>query len=101
MTATFVLTVVSAISALGAVVTGLRAVWLWREASRVQIDPGWSFERPEPVIHELRQITWTAAIIEASQKSGAQNAKAAKWTAWAVGCTALQSVAGFLASALA
>ena len=101
MTAAGVFTVLSGFAAAGAAGAGWRAVRLWRDASRVQPDPGWTFERPEPVIPQLSQMAWTGAILEAGRKSGALNSDAAWWTAAAVILAAAQSVASFLATAFA
>lgn len=101
MIAAGIFTWLSGAAAVGATGAGLRAALLWWDASAVQPDPGWTFESPEPVIPELSQMAWTAAILRAAQDSGALNARAARWTAAAVVFAAIQSVAGFLSSAMA
>lgn len=100
MTAGSILTAIAGFAAAGAAGTGFRAAQLWLRASAVQPDPGWTFEHPEPVIPELSQMGWTVAILNAGRDSGALNARAARWTAAAVILAAVQSAAGFLASAL-
>lgn len=101
MIASGILTVIAGLAAAGAAGTGFRAAQLWLRASTVQPDPGWTFDHPEPVIPELRQMDWTVAILNAGRDSGALNAQAARWTAAAVIFAAAQSAAGFLASAFA
>jgi hypothetical protein len=82
---------------------GMRAARLWYLASVIQPDPGWP-EEPvmglpfEPVEPILSQQGWTVAILEALSKSAAFNARAAKWTAWAVGLSSVSAILGALSS---
>lgn len=101
MTAVGIFTALSGFAAVGTAGTGWRAARLWLDASKVQPDPDWTVECPEPVISELSQMDWTVAMLGAGRDSGALNARAARWTAAAVILTAVQSAAGFLASAFA
>jgi hypothetical protein len=82
--------------AVGALTTGLKAAYHWYESSQVQIDPGWTIERQEPVVPELRQNDRHAAIIDAASKSAALNKIAAIWTAVSVVLGAASSIAGSL-----
>ncbi|MGJ4888855.1 hypothetical protein ACQR1Y_11705 [Bradyrhizobium sp. HKCCYLRH3099] len=83
-----------ALSAL-ALVTGLIAAWRWYEASQIQPTPNW---RVEPVIPALKQMSWDAATLEAFQKAGELNARAALWTAASVALSALSSITGWFAA---
>jgi hypothetical protein len=91
---------VSVAFALGAFVTGLIAAYHWYKASEVPIDPGWTLEDPEPVDEELKQMGWTAAIINAAQKSAILNKIAALWTAVAVVLGSVSSLAGSVISCI-
>lgn len=82
---------------------GMKAAQLWYLASVIQPDPGWPKEPVmglpfEPVDPIQSQQGWTVAILEASRKSAALNAQAAKWTAWAVGLGSVAAVLGAVAS---
>lgn len=101
MTAASILTTASAIGALGAAVTGLRAAWLWYRASKVTARPDFGPTQFEPVDPTLTQMVWTGAILKAARASSELNAQAAGWTVAAVIFAAIQSSASFLASAFA
>lgn len=59
-----------------AVVCGLRAAWLWRESTRVPVEP----EGFEPVVPELQQNWWKMAERKAAAQSASFNQRAASWT---------------------
>jgi hypothetical protein len=77
--------------AVAALVTGLIAAWKWYAASRIQPKPGWRMEPVEPV---LSNMGWTSATLEAFDKAGHLNGRAALWTAASVVLSALSAVAG-------
>jgi hypothetical protein len=82
---------------------GVRAARLWYLASVIQPDPEWPREPVmglplEPVEPTQSQQGWTMAILEALSKSAAFNARAAKWTAWAVGLGSVSAILGALGS---
>jgi hypothetical protein len=87
--------------AVAAFATGMRAAWLWYQASLVVPDPNWPkdyatgmpFQPPDPA---LAQMGWTAALLGANQNSAALNARAAWWTAITVCLTAISAIVGFL-----
>lgn len=74
-----------------ALVTGLLAAWDWFRASRVQPKPNW---RVEPVVPKLADMGWTTATLEAFEKAGRLNARAALWTALSVALGASSSLVG-------
>ena len=89
--------------ALAAFIVGLRAARLWYSAGRINPDPCWQKEPVtglpfEPVDPTLSQMGWTSAILTAMDKSAALNARAAKWTAWAVLLSSVAAVLGALGS---
>jgi hypothetical protein len=77
--------------AIAALITGLLAAWKWYTASWVQPKPNWRTEPVEPV---LSNMGWTGATLEAFEKAGQLNAKAALWTAVSVVLSALSALAG-------
>jgi hypothetical protein len=109
MNAASFLTTSIVIAALAALFTGLRAALLWKNASKVTPDPGWrtpetnpSENRPiEPGEPLQAHMDWIAALIEASNKSGDLNRKAAIWTAWAVGWSTASALLGIIQTLLA
>lgn len=101
MTIAGTFTAASVAAAVFAAATGLRAAWLWYRASKVTAKPDFGPTPFPPIDPSLGQMMWTGAILEAAAASGALNAQAARWTAIAVVLAAVQSLAGFLASAFA
>ena len=83
--------IVSLAVAAAACGTGLRAAYLWWQASRIPVVPAWYVEPGEA---EASMQGWIAALLEASNKSGTQNAAAAVWTAWSVGLSGVASLLG-------
>jgi len=77
--------------AVAALVTGLTAAWKWYAASKIQPKPNWRMEPVKPV---LSNMGWTSANLEAFEKAGQLNAKAALWTAASVVLSALSAIAG-------
>lgn len=73
---------------------GIRAARLWREASQISPDPGWSVEHMEPVDETLKQMDMNVAFIEQMQHSGTLNKSAAKLTARALLLGATGSIVG-------
>jgi hypothetical protein len=82
--------------AASALVTGLKAAYHWYESSMVQIDPGWTFENPEPFVPELKQMQWNGAIIDAASRSASLNKVAAQWSAASVFLGAISGIIGSL-----
>ena len=80
----------SIILALAALGTGLAAAWQWYAASKVQPYPNWKIE---PVVPTLAQMGWTSATMEAFEKAGQLNARAALWTGGSVVLSALSAIA--------
>jgi hypothetical protein len=78
-----------------ALITGLLASWKWYEASKIHPKPNWKIE---PVVPTLRHMGWDAATLEAFQKAGELNARAALWTAVSVALSALSSILGGFAA---
>jgi hypothetical protein len=78
-----------------ALATGLKAAWEWYFASKVQPKPNW---RVEPVVPTLAQMGWDNATLEAFEKAGQLNAKAALWTAASVVLSALSAISGAIAN---
>jgi hypothetical protein len=71
--------------------TGLRAAYLWWQASRIPVVPAWHVEPGEA---EASMQGWIAALLDASSKSGVQNASAAIWTGVSVGLSGVASLLG-------
>ena len=89
--------------AVAAFAVGMRAARIWYLTSTIQPDPEWPREPVmglpfEPVEPTLSQQGWTVAILVALSKSAVLNARAAKWTAWAVVLGSLSAVLGALGS---
>jgi len=89
---------ISILLAAGALITGLKAAYHWHASSLVEIYPGWTSERPEPVDRELRQIAQYGATLTAVAQSAAQNKVAAIWTAASVILGGASSILGALAA---
>ena len=87
---------VSVIFAILALAIGLKAAFTWYQASRVEIDPGWTSAHPEPVDEILKQMAWNSAIIGAARKSSELNRVAAFWTAVSIVFGGISNVAGSL-----
>lgn len=81
----------SLIVAAVACVTGLCAAYLWWQASRIPVDPVWYVE-PGETIGSMQG--WIAAMLEASGKSSAKNARAAIWTGISVALSGLVALLG-------
>ena len=79
-----------------AVVTGLIAAYYWYQSSKVQIDPGWTAEHPEPVVVELRQMDLNVAIYKWAETAASLNKAAALWTALSVALAGASSIVGSL-----
>jgi hypothetical protein len=86
---------VSIILALSALASGLMAAWKWYAASEIQPKPNW---REEPVYPVLSNMGWTSATLEAFEKAGQLNARAALWTAASVVLSALSAIAGAISN---
>jgi hypothetical protein len=89
------LKVVDILLAALALLAGLKAAWEWYRASKIQPKPNW---RIEPVVPTLANMGWDAATLEAFEKAGVRNAKAALWTAASVVLSALSAIAGALSN---
>lgn len=83
--------IASLIFAVAALGTGLMAARKWYGASKAQPYPNW---RSEPVVPTLAQMGWTSATLEAFEKAGQLNARAALWTAASVVLSAISGIAG-------
>jgi hypothetical protein len=81
--------------ALAALATGLMAACKWYAASKVQPYPNWRIEPVEPT---LAQMGWTSATLEAFEKAGHLNARAALWTAASVILGALSGISGAISN---
>lgn len=100
--------VVSIVLAIAGLALGLLAAYYWFKSSRIVADPGWwdPTARPslanelkpmEPVELEDQNREWVAAMLGASAKSAALNARAAKLTAWAIILSCASAVLSSLA----
>jgi hypothetical protein len=76
-----------------AAIVGFAAALYALKASRVGIQPGWSFE---PGDVQLSQMGWTSGIMEAFGKSGDLNRKAAFLTLIGGALSSASFVAGIL-----
>lgn len=81
----------SLIIAVLACVTGLRAAYLWWQASRIPVNPAWIVE-PGETTDSLQG--WVAAMLEASFRSSKKNARAAVWTGVSAGLSGLTALFG-------
>jgi hypothetical protein len=81
-------TMALAVAALG---SGLIAARKWYAASKIQPKANW---RTEPVAPVLSNMGWTSGTLEAFERAGQLNAKAALWTAASVVLSALSAIAG-------
>jgi hypothetical protein len=81
----------SGVLAFAALACGLIAASYAYRASKVPVDPGWTFE---PVVPEIKQMGWTAATLSALQTAGSLSRAAAAWTMVAVILGAFASFAG-------
>jgi hypothetical protein len=79
--------------AISAAIAGIGAARKWYESSKIHPKPNWKFE---PVVPKLKSMGWDAATLEAFQKAGELNARAAFWTAVSVVLSALSSILGAL-----
>jgi hypothetical protein len=84
------LAIIFAAAALG---SGLTAARYWYRSSIVQTQLDSDFE---PVVEELRNRAWFAAVMKASMESARLNQFAARWTAAAVFLGAASSIFGSL-----
>jgi hypothetical protein len=68
----------SVLASFGTAIAALGAAWHWREASKVAVtlDPIW-----ENAIGDIPDFTWIYATMQAIERSGALNSKAAAWAA--------------------
>lgn len=85
--------IVSLAAAAAACGTGLRAAYLWWQASRIPVVPAWYVKPGEA---EASMQGWIAALLEMSSKSGTQNAAAAVCTGVSVGLSGVASLSGTL-----
>jgi hypothetical protein len=71
-------------------ITSLAAAWSWREASKVGVtlDPLW-----ENTVGDIPDFTWIYATMQAVERSGALNSKAAAWAAASALLAALTAAA--------
>jgi hypothetical protein len=79
------------ILAITALLRGLMAAWRWYAASKIQPYPKWRIEPVEPT---LVQMGWTSATLEAFEKAGQLNARAALWTAASLILSGLSALTG-------
>lgn len=90
----------SVILAFMALVTGLRAAWIWYKSSQIVIDTEWTpaglGRTPEPVDPELHQLDINAATDKAFSAVGRFNKSASLWTAASVALAAISSVCSSL-----
>jgi len=99
----------SIVFAIAALAAGLVAAYEWYRASNVQIDLGYDYpgasktyrrmglelrRTPEPGVPDLQRMNEIMATWEAVQESSRINKGAAKWTALAVGLSAISSILG-------
>ncbi|HEV2299008.1 MAG TPA: hypothetical protein VGR72_10875 [Candidatus Acidoferrales bacterium] len=75
--------------------TGFRAVYWWKKASEVPIEPG---ELAESGEQEIQQNGWIGANTEAFTKSADLNRKAAKFTAVSLALSAVGGLLGVMTS---
>jgi hypothetical protein len=80
-----------------ALVSRLIAAFYRYQSSVVKPDPGWSWDSPEPVVPDLRQMAWNSPILDAATKSADLNKTAALRTALAVALGGAPSIVGSLA----
>jgi hypothetical protein len=68
----------SVLASFATAITALGAAWHWREASKVAVtlDPLW-----EKAVGDIPDFTWIYATMQAIERSGALNSKAASWAA--------------------
>jgi hypothetical protein len=79
-----------------ATATGLMSAWYWLRSNQINAVSSWAQNGGlEPVIPEISTLGWISGLLEAGQKSGELNKKAAYYTAVAV---ALGALSNFVAS---
>ena len=66
------------LAAFATAITAAGAAWFWREASKIAVtlDPSWG-----KTWGDIPDFTWIYATMQAVEKSGALNSKAAAWAA--------------------
>jgi hypothetical protein len=82
---------VAIVLAILTLISGLRAVQLWKSSSEVEFEP----EGIEPVDKTLRQMWWQSATMKAAEKSNALSKQAARWAVAAAVFGCLTILAGF------
>ena len=81
---------------IGGFVSGFAAGIVWWRASRIEVVPQWiTLEVREPTDSGARNAMWLVGLIDAAERAGKLNARAAVWTAVAALCS---GAATFLAS---
>lgn len=84
--------------ALAAFIVGLRAAFIWKDASDIAVDPGWG--NWEPIEEIDKHSGWIFGMLSASLESARLNRKAAIWTAWAVVLSVTSALIGSAANYL-
>lgn len=80
------------VSAIGSLICGLRAAWLWRSASVIDILPSRVFEKGGDPTHNV--MGHLVPTMEALKKGAELNKLAAAWTAAAVFFSILATLFG-------
>jgi len=77
---------------------GMRAAFVWMQASRLTPVPAWLVDEHsiEPRDQTESQAGWIIGMMGTISESGRLNMVAARWTAWTVLFSALASLTGVL-----
>lgn len=79
-----IISVIKLALTISAFVSGLIAAVRWYQSSSANNYPDWTWNNPEPVDSELRQLELNVAMLTGMQRAASLNKAAAFWTALSI-----------------